>query len=125
MQLDYIYEKEQQTVGMNTKPSMSARFLSAPRPPALPSRRRTLDSNVERRLRSWIRSALQLPTATPIQLCEWISMDSRCVPHTLSVVVDGAVFRHFTIEKASERILEADVRFAAGAANEPEPTMYL
>jgi hypothetical protein len=39
------------------------------------------------------------------------------------VVVDGAVFRHFTIEKASERILEADVRFAAGAAN--EQTMYL
>lgn len=46
-------------------------------------------------------------------------MDSRCVPHTLSVTVDhGATLRRFAIEKAGERIVEADVRRAAGATAE-------
>lgn len=46
-------------------------------------------------------------------------MDSRCVPHTLSVTVGhGATLRHFTIEKAGERIVEADVGVAAGATGE-------
>lgn len=110
---------------MNTKQAMSAHFLSASRPPALPARRRPIDASVERSLRSWIRSALQLPATSPIRLCEWVSMDSRAVPHVLCATVGhGAVLRHFTIEKAAERIAEADVRLATGAGSELRHGIY-
>jgi len=40
-------------------------------------------------------------------------MDSRGIPHTLNIRVGGGgVVQHYTIEKASERVKEADIYVA-------------
>jgi hypothetical protein len=94
---------------------MSARALiffphSQPaRPPALGPRTRAIDPEVARRLDSWIRSALQMPAETRVELSEWVSMDSRAVPH---LVGTGRARRCFAIDKATERIGLADVNAA-------------
>jgi hypothetical protein len=83
------------------------------RPPALGPRRRAVDPAVARTLDSWVRNALHAPDAQSIELREWVSMDSRAVPHSVCVVVGtGRARRRFVIEKASERINEADVHSA-------------
>lgn len=83
------------------------------RPPALGPRRRGIDPVVARTLDSWIRGALHVPAETALDLLEWVSMDSRAVPHSVCVVVGtGRARRRFVFEKASERITEVDVRAA-------------
>ena len=83
------------------------------RPPALGPRRRAIDADVARTLDSWIRSAMQLPAETSVGLFEWVSMDSRAVPHSVCVLVGtGRYRRRFVIEKASDRITLADVHAA-------------
>jgi hypothetical protein len=83
------------------------------RPPALGPRRRAIDPAVGRTLDSWIRSALHVPAEQSIDLFEWVSMDSRAVPHSVwGLVGTGRARRRFVIEKASERITEADVHAA-------------
>ena len=83
------------------------------RPPALGPRRRAIVPAVARTLDAWIRSALDMPAETRVELSEWVSMDSRAVPHSVRVLVGtGRARRRFVIEKASERITLADVRAA-------------
>ena len=80
------------------------------RPPALGPRRRAIDRAVGRTLDSWFRSALRVPAEQSIELLEWVSMDSRAVPHSVWVLVGTGRARHrFVIDKASERIALADV----------------
>jgi hypothetical protein len=79
-------------------------------------RRRVLDLAVEHRLRAWIRGALELPSTVPVSLTEWVAMDSRATPHTVTISMGrGETARHLTIAKAGERISERDVRSAARA----------
>jgi hypothetical protein len=81
------------------------------RPPSLGPRRRGLDPNIERTLRAWVRSFLDLVADAPIELVEWVSLDSRAAPHTVFIIVGtGRKRRTVAIEKASERIVEADIR---------------
>ena len=83
------------------------------RPPALGPRRRAIVPAVARTLDAWIRSALDMPAETRVELSEWVSMDSRAVPHSVRVLVGtGRARRRFVIEKASERITLADVHAA-------------
>jgi len=83
------------------------------RPPALGPRRRAIVPAVARNLDSWIRSALDMPAETRVELSEWVSMDSRVVPHSVCVVVGiGRARRCFANDKASERIGLADVNAA-------------
>jgi len=50
-------------------------------PPALGPRRRANDPAAARTLDSWFRSALDMPAETRVELSEWVSIDSRTVPH--------------------------------------------
>lgn len=51
-----------------------------------------------------------MPAETRVEVFEWVSMDSRAVPHSVCVLVGtGRARRRFVIEKASERIALADV----------------
>jgi len=53
---------------------------------------------------------LKLKPNESIDVSEWVSVDSRSVPHTVVVTVAaGLKTRVLIIEKASERIDEADV----------------
>ena len=88
-------------------------LLQLGRPPALGPRRRAIDPTVARTLDSWFRNALHEPAEQSIELLEWVSMDSRAVPHSVCVLVGtGRYRRRFVIEKASERITLADVHAA-------------
>lgn len=88
-------------------------LLQLARPPALSPRRRVIDPEVARKLDSLIRSILHMPAETRLELSEWISMDSRGVPHSVYVHVGtGRDRRCFVIDKASERIALADVHAA-------------
>ena len=83
------------------------------RPPALDPRHRSIDPAIARALDSWFRNALRLPADTSVELSEWVSVDSRAVPHRVCVLVGtGRASRRFVIEKASERIVLADVHAA-------------
>jgi hypothetical protein len=43
-----------------------------------------------------------MPAETCVDLFEWVSMDSRAVPHSVCVIVGaGRAGRRFVIEKAS------------------------
>ena len=89
---------------------------SAPTP-ALGPRRRRIAPKVERALRGWIHDELRASTGKLVDLSEWVSLDSRAIPHAVSILVEaGGAHRHLVIERASERIVAADVR-AAMAAN--------
>jgi hypothetical protein len=80
------------------------------RAPARGPRRRVIDSAVGRRLESWFKSALRVPADQSIEVLEWVSMDSRAIPHRVCILVGtGRAPRRFVIDKASERIALADV----------------
>ena len=88
-------------------------LLPSSRPPALGSRRRLIAPKVERALRGWIHDELRASTGKLVELSEWVSLDSRAIPHTVSILVEaGGAHRHVVIERASERILATDVRAA-------------
>jgi hypothetical protein len=56
---------------------------------------------------------LRASTGELVELSEWLSLDSRAIPHTVSILVEaGGAHRHVVIERASERILATDVRAA-------------
>jgi hypothetical protein len=84
------------------------------RPPSLGPRRRDIDPTVQRRIESWVRGALEAASDLPMAISEWVSMDSRSVPHAVCVLVgEGREGRRLVvIEKACERIVEGDVRSA-------------
>ncbi|MBM4183431.1 MAG: hypothetical protein FJ207_04295 [Gemmatimonadetes bacterium] len=85
-------------------------------PVALAPRRRAIDPNVARTLEAWIRSALHVAAEASVRLSEWVSMDSRAVSHRVYVFVGtGTACRCFVLEKASERIFQADVHGALGS----------
>lgn len=81
------------------------------RPPALKPRRRSLAAHVEQTLRSWIEHELRGSTAELRDISEWISLDPRAIPHTVIVRVKAgrSSQRCVVIEKATERIVAADV----------------
>jgi len=82
-------------------------------PPALGPRRRATDLAVARMLVARIRRALNMLAETRVWLSEWVSMDSRAVPHSVRVLVGtGRARRCFALDKASERIGFADVNAA-------------
>jgi hypothetical protein len=86
------------------------RLSPSARPPALGPRRRLIEPSVERALRGWVHEALRSTRAPLVGISEWVSLDSRAVPHTVSFIVDtGGARRHLVIEKASERIVRSDV----------------
>jgi hypothetical protein len=59
---------------------------------------------------------LRASTWKLVELSEWVSLDSRSIPHTVSILVEaGGAHRHLVIERASERIVAADVRAATAA----------
>jgi hypothetical protein len=83
------------------------------RPPALGPVQRSIPADVQRTLHAWIRDELSASTARVVELSEWISRDSRAVSHTVCIVVEAhRARRQYVIEKASERIVEDDVREA-------------
>ena len=60
-----------------------------------------------------IRETLHAASNVEVELSEWVSMDSRTVPHAVLVVVgSGPGSLAFQFDKACERILAADVRAA-------------
>jgi hypothetical protein len=83
------------------------------RAPALAPRRRAVEPAVARALCASIRETLHAASNVEVALSEWVSMDSRSVPHAVLVVVgSGSDSLAFQIDKACERILAADVRAA-------------
>mgnify|MGYP000013171881 CR=1 FL=1 len=87
------------------------------RPPCLPPRQRSISPGVERALRSWVATLLNLSVAERIDVSEWVSTDSCSVPHSVFLTVGiGLETRVLVIEKASERIDEADVRMSLRAS---------
>lgn len=51
-----------------------------------------------------------MPANTPVELFEWVSMDSRALPHALYIVVSTrSAQMRYIINKASERVAQADV----------------
>ena len=89
-------------------------MLGGARPPFLGPRRRCIDPSVLHTLKSWVCDALERTAHGSIEVAEWVSMDSRAVPHIVLIGVGGAGRgrRSVAIRKASERIVEADIRTA-------------
>ena len=84
-----------------------------PRPPALASRRRLAAPGVEEHLASRLRRTLRVPSDQRVELSEWISLDSRAAPHVLFIRIGaGDSWRCFAIEKAAERVVDADIHGA-------------
>jgi hypothetical protein len=81
----------------------------------LPPRRDPLSPGLLAKLRRWC-AAQSGDAATAFRVldgCEWVSCDSRAVPHTVCLVVQSeGLRRHLVIEKASARIVESDLRAA-------------
>jgi hypothetical protein len=83
------------------------------RPPTRAPRRGRTPPAVEGAIASWVRRALLVPADATIEIAEWVATDSRATPHTVHVLVGtGRARRCFVLDKASERITEADVRAA-------------
>jgi hypothetical protein len=96
-----------------------AQFAVPSRPPALGPRRRGLAPDDEARVASWLRGALQVPLHERVELSEWTSMDSRAVPHVLFIAIGARGARRcFAIEKAAERIVEADFDMLKGTQSQ-------
>lgn len=100
------------------------RATSTCRSPALPPRREPLSPSFLARLHTWCdalrRSGALAPTFRVLDGWEWVSCDSRAVPHTVCIVVqrDGAR-QHLLVDKASARIVESDLRAALPRAVVP------
>ncbi|HEY0463267.1 MAG TPA: hypothetical protein VGC79_03615 [Polyangiaceae bacterium] len=95
-------------------------FVTAPPcPPALASRRRIAAPGVEEDLASRLRRALRVPSDQRVELSEWISLDSRAAPHVLFTRIGaGGSWRCFMIEKAAERVVDADIHRALRSKTE-------
>jgi hypothetical protein len=102
------------------------RATQTDRPPALPPRRVPLSATFLERIRLWAaalrRSGGRASTFRVLGGWEWVSCDSRVVPHTVCLVVQTERRRqHLFIEKASARIVESDLRAAWSRLRHVDP----
>jgi hypothetical protein len=86
------------------------------RPPCLPPRPRAIPAEVADQLKRWTEGVLGPSTHPSIAVREWVSMDARTVPHWVAITRGATVL---WIAKASERIVESDVRRAGLEAGSP------
>jgi hypothetical protein len=94
--------------------------------PCLSPRRRPIEPAVQSAIESWIRAFLSrselsltapLEMTGPLEITEWVSMDSRATPHALVICLNVGHNRCcFTLHQASERVVEADLILPLNAA---------
>ena len=97
----------------------TSRFFHLPgssRPPCLPRRARNLQCATGQKLREWARQAFGADERTLIHVREFVSTDSRSVPHVVVLVahLEGAS-RCALLSQASDQIVEEQI-FAAVTA---------